>query len=101
MRFGFFGRRDKVQPKVAGAFVSVPPRGGRLVAEVHAGRVATLAAALIDGAALEIGAARALRVAGGRFLVQTGHASVLITSDAVAAVNRLLVEDEAHHALAS
>jgi hypothetical protein len=72
--------------------VALPPRGGKLIAEVHEGRLATLAAALIDGAALEVGQVRALRVAGGRFLIQTGHGAVL-TFDAVEAVKRLLDSD--------
>ena len=88
-----FGRRVAMQPAPHVApFVALPPRGGKLIAEVHEGRLATLAAALIDGAVLEVGRVRALRVAGGRFLVETGHGSEF-AHDAVEAVKRLLDSD--------
>lgn len=91
-----FGRR--VAEQAVPALLSLPPRGGSLIAEVRADRIETLAAALIDGAALEVGRLRAVRVAG-LFVVETGHGSMFVR-DAVEAVERLLKFDS-HQALAA
>ena len=86
-----FGRR--MEEQALPALLALPPRGGSLIAEVRADRIETLAAALIDGAALEVGVVRAVRVAVGLFLIETGHGS-LFARDAVEAVSRLLEFDQ-------